>query len=338
MLFQRLGGLQVQVVETMNALSAAGHDVCYFNSFEDRLEDFDIIHVFSVINGNHRIVEAAVAANKPVIASTVLHPPFTSKDRWWCELAGKAISRLVGWSVTTSFHQIGAALDGASHVVALGPDERSMIIDGYGLAADKISVIPNGVADRFFDSTPALFEEKFEPQRSRVVCIASVDERKNQATAAAALRDLDTDFYMFGPCEQQAGGYLDRVVAAGGGNVQYCGSLAYDAPLLPSAYAAADVMVLPSLSEVMPISVLEALAAGTPVVMTKNHSLGLAPAPGILEMVDPRDVNALRAACEKVLAAPPEREQVRALVRDYSWSTVAQDLCAIYESLLQRQG
>lgn len=334
MLFQRLGGLQVQVLETMRALAELGHDARYIDAFEGKLSDFDVIHVFGAINGNHRIVEAACDQNLPVVISTVLHPPFTAFDRRLCELADSLLGRFVGWEVTTSYRQIRAALDGASRIVALGDDERDMLIEGYGQGSGKIEVIPNGVAQRFYGASPDLFRDRFAPGGRVIACIASVNERKNQLAAARAVSELDAELFLFGPCDASAEAYLEQVKEAAPGAVNYCGSLNYDDPMLPSAYAAADIMLLPSLSEVMPISVLEALAAGAPVVMTKNHSLGIAAVPGILEMVDPTDVAAIREACQSVLADPPERERVRELVKDFTWRAVAEKLLGVYEAVL----
>jgi len=67
--------------------------------------------------------------------------------------------------------------------------------------------------------------------------------------------------------------------------------------------------------------------------MTKNHSLDLSPVPGILEMVEPKDTNAIREACRRILDNPPDRQEVQALVRDLSWSAVARQLIDIYSNL-----
>ena len=75
MLFQRRGGLQVQVRETLAALRGIGVEASLFDVRSERLEDYDVAHVFSAINGNHRIVEAAKIAGLPVVLSTVLHRP-----------------------------------------------------------------------------------------------------------------------------------------------------------------------------------------------------------------------------------------------------------------------
>ena len=37
------------------------------NPFRSRLDDYDAVHMFAAVNGNHLIVEAAVELNVPVL-------------------------------------------------------------------------------------------------------------------------------------------------------------------------------------------------------------------------------------------------------------------------------
>jgi len=120
-------------------------------------------------------------------------------------------------------------------------------------------------------------------------------------------------------------------------HVIYLGSLPYDDPLLASAYAAAGVFCLPSQSEVMPLSVLEALAAGTPVVMTKNHCMDVSPMPKPVREIEPNDQGAIRQAISSLLGKRSARETYRNSVSEFSWDRVAGDLAVIYQRLLSKR-
>ena len=76
---------------------------------------------------------------------------------------------------------------------------------------------------------------------------------------------------LVGQCLPAHQPYLRQVLAHA--HVRHLGALAYDNSLLPSLYAGAAVFALVSQSEVMPLVVLEALAAGTPAVMTRHHGM-----------------------------------------------------------------
>lgn len=104
--------------------------------------------------------------------------------------------------------------------------------------------------------------------------------------------------------------------------------------MLASAYAAAGVFVLPSKGEVFPLTVLEALAAGTPVMMSSESALSLPDSGAALVKVRWDDVSAQKRALIKLLDAPPERNQVRALVRSYTWDSVARRVATVYEDVL----
>ncbi len=74
---------------------------------------------------------------------------------------------------------------------------------------------------------------------------------------------------------------------------------------MPEVYASLDVVVLPSFSEGMPMSILEAMAAGKAVVATAVGAIPLLVIPektGIL--IKPGDVEGLRAAIKRLLMDP----------------------------------
>jgi len=108
------------------------------------------------------------------------------------------------------------------------------------------------------------------------------------------------------------------------------GALRQQERMLASAYAAATVFVLPSQGEVFPMTVLEALAAGTPVMMTESSSLNLVNSEFALRKARWDDSRAQKSALLDLLDAPPERERVRALVRQFTWDSVALQLADCY--------
>ena len=58
MLFQRSGGLQVQIRSTRRALEAFGVDARLVDFINDDFTEFDIIHVFCLAHGDYAITEA----------------------------------------------------------------------------------------------------------------------------------------------------------------------------------------------------------------------------------------------------------------------------------------
>ncbi|MDQ3982180.1 MAG: glycosyltransferase family 4 protein [Actinomycetota bacterium] len=78
---------------------------------------------------------------------------------------------------------------------------------------------------------------------------------------------------------------------------------------MPGLYRETDVLCLPSWWEAMPLSILEAMASGRPVVATDVGDLARAVLPGRTGLlVPPRDPAALAAALEELLRDPAARE------------------------------
>ena len=113
-------------------------------------------------------------------------------------------------------------------------------------------------------------------------------------------------------------------------HVTWLGSLEHADPLLASAFHAAAVVALPSQGEVLPLSVLEALAAGTPVVMTAQSALDLPGSTFALRKVGWDDGPGQRLAIEQLVAERPERTRVQALVQQFSWDRVAAQIAGSY--------
>jgi glycosyltransferase involved in cell wall biosynthesis len=109
-------------------------------------------------------------------------------------------------------------------------------------------------------------------------------------------------------------------------------------------YAIADVFVLPSLSEGSPNVLLEALAAGVPVVATEVG--------GVRELIEheanglltpPADPKAMADAIERVLsdevsAAARSREGRKRVLQDFAPETYSARLLELYEQVLDSRG
>jgi glycosyltransferase involved in cell wall biosynthesis len=95
------------------------------------------------------------------------------------------------------------------------------------------------------------------------------------------------------------------------------------------------VLALPSQGEVFPLVVLEALAAGTPVVMTDESALQLPDSGFALRQLRWDDGAAQCKAICAFAAAPPDRAAVQALVARYTWQRVATEIARHYRELLR---
>ena len=164
--------------------------------------------------------------------------------------------------------------------------------------------------------------------------VGALIPRKGQALVIEALSYLpeDTVLLLVGRGEDEA---MLRALAKARGvaeRVHFLGSLDHD--LVPLVLSAADAMVLPSASEGLANAWIEALACGTPLVITDAggaREVVTAPEAGRIVARDPL---AIADGVRSLLADPPLREKVAALADRFSWRANAEALARYYEDLL----
>lgn len=111
--------------------------------------------------------------------------------------------------------------------------------------------------------------------------------------------------------------------------------------LLSSFYRAADVSLVPSMSESFGLVALEAAACGTPVVASAVGGLTTLVDDGVTGfLVEPRDVDAFADCIESLWIDPVRmfemRSRAAARAATYTWASAAESLREIYAGLRER--
>lgn len=338
MLFQREGGLQIQVRETIGALNRLGAvggipmSAELVNPSHQMLREFDLIHVFSACNGNYRVVESSAEAGVPVVLSPLISPGWNRANGFRARVADRLTGHLTAWNVQTNYAQTKRALQLANRVIALGELEREAIVSGFLTDPGKVSVFPNGINHRFFHAKPDVFRQRTGMVGPFVLMAGSISPYKNQLGLAHAMEGMELPLVLAGRVAREDQPYLQCVLKSPW--TRWLGELPHEDPLLASAFSAASVVALPSQGEIFPLAVLEALAAGTPVVMTEESAMELEGSSFALKKVRWDDAPAQRAALGAFAAKRPDREAVRALVEPYTWQRVASQIASCYMELL----
>jgi glycosyltransferase involved in cell wall biosynthesis len=337
---ERPGGMQAQVGETLAALCRLGPEPGIEARLADmsyaRHPDCDVLHAFGTEGSVVRTIDSAVAAGVPVVLSPRLSPAWSRANGTRARVADRVLGNGIACSIDSGYAQARRALQAASVIVASSEAERKAICDGFLIAPAKVLIVPFGIGDRFFDADPALFRERVRIAGRFGLMVGTVSPYCNQLGVARALAELAFPLVVIGDARERDAGYLRELRALR--TVTCVGSFGHDDRMLASAYAAASVFVLASRTAGSPMTVAEALAAGTPVVSPVAVSLALDGAGFALRMAGWDDTAALKQEVSQLLDCPPPREAVRALVRKFTWRDVAAQLAQCYRRALAARG
>ena len=239
-------------------------------------------------------------------------------------------------------------LRGARAIQALNASEAANIASLE--LGPSVVTIPNGIepqdARRGDEADRQAFLDRFPAARGKtlILFLHRVDPKKGLdllAPAFAAIRPRfpETHVIVAGPDNTNfsgtARGFFEQAGCGSPEAVTFTGMLT--GPLKRGAIAAASVFVAPSYSEGFSMSVLEAMAAGLPCVITTGCNFPEAAAANAARVVPP-DVQAIAGALEELLADPAAGAEVgrraRDLVmQDYTWDRVAARFQAVGERL-----
>jgi len=261
-------------------------------------------------------------ANVPTAEAASLKAPTRGRFPW-----GKLVDYACGWT-----RRVPEDFDG---IVCVGEDEYQH----YKARHPHVMFLPNGVDCALFEGARTS-RESSPPGQFTLVCVARIDRQKNQRLLVEALaRHPGLAVRLVGPVTQpDYRAELEARAAELGvsARLSFAGALKPGSPELIAEYARADAFVLPSRHEPFGIVVLEAWAAGLPVVASDVGGLGklCAAHPGAALTFAPGDTAALDAALARLVSDPDLRARLaaagRAAARAYDWRTLAARLVDFY--------
>ncbi len=220
---------------------------------------------------------------------------------------------------------LARALSAAERMVCVSP----AMLDGVGRLKEGCTFIPNG-----YNARDISYEESAE--RDAILFVGGLNPVKNpdvliRAYAAEHAR-LGCDLLVAGDGPMMP---TLRVLAEKlgvSGRVHLLGNVEHSS--LRGLYARATIAVLPSSSEGMPVSALEALASGVPLVCTRVGAL-----PALVKerenglLIPTRDVDALADALLRAVGTSWDRGRIARDPALLTWDGVAEKLIALYEDV-----
>jgi len=298
-----------------------------------RLRTFDVVHIFGLYDFLGPAVAAACRRDgipyvvEPIGMFVPIVRNFLLKRMYHLALGQKM-------------------LRGSRKIIATSPQEVAELA-ASGLPADKILARRNGVEvpDKLPERGKFRAAAGILENAKVVLYLGRLSEKKSPdvllqafASLSKVERDAETRLVFAGPDEGGMKKRLQRVASELGisARVQILGA-AYGEQKW-SAYKDADVFVLPSQNENFGNTVGEAVAAGTPVVVTDK--CGIAPLlADVAGLVVAHDSAALAQALARVLWEPGLHTRLSAGCRKAAarldWDKPAQEMEKLYEQLVK---
>jgi glycosyltransferase involved in cell wall biosynthesis len=210
------------------------------------------------------------------------------------------------------------AMRQSDHTVMVSRATQHEFATRLGVDESQFTVIPNGVPPVAGDAAAARREFGIGPRECVLLAVGTLERHKGhrillEALARLTASDLDTPWRL--------------IIAGGRGGDQRDSLLAYirEAKLdhrvtivtnrsdIPDLLALADVFVMPSLVEGLPMALLEAMIARKPVIASRTAGIPEAIIDGRDGLlVQPGDVGALADALRELLTNPARREELAA--------------------------
>ena len=232
---------------------------------------------------------------------------------------------------------IRAIWDNAAAVVACSDGLRDL---ARATDADvKIDVIPDGVDLATF--VPV--QREAYPKIVRCLAIGRLIPRKGFQLLIRALpkildkvsQNFEIEIVGDGPYQKDLMALAENLGVAS--YIRFAGTVPY--PELPQKYREADIFVLPSLAEGMPLVVLEAMGTTLPIIASRVQGIDELVAQDVNgALFAPGDVEGLAGCLVKLINAGEKRVEMgnasREKVKLYDWKKIAEAYLSLYEDIL----
>lgn len=215
----------------------------------------------------------------------------------------------------------------ANQVIAVAPTLTADLKQRFPTRAGAITYIPNG-APHWDDQLPSrkLIESFGLTPKRFILAVGRLVPEKGFDQLVRAFRKSGTtrDLVIVGS-DVHGSSYSKLLRSEAGERVHFLGS--QPRSILRSLYEQADLFVLPSLHEGLPISALEAASCGTPMLLSNippNLDVGL----GEANYFAAGDETALAACLTQ--AGAEFRYDVDRIRHAFDWTKIAEDTLAVY--------
>jgi len=286
-------------------------------------KDFDVIHC----HGNlAALILSRVQKRVPVVYTEHDAPP------WICSYRTK-YEQLVRKSFYYLLNK--KALESVSHVVTVSDAQKRFFVEKWHLS--EVTAIPNGVDIIAFrpDTDSKYIQIKYSLPQDYSLFVGRLEPRKGIDYLIRSIKDTNMKSIIVGDGPDRV--RLEELAKRNNvtSNITFTGSVPEED--LRHLYAGANFFVLPSISEGLPLTVLEAMSSGKPVVANNINGI-----PEVVQhgynglLVEPSNINSFRYNMQTLVDDASlcmiMGQRARTTVeKNYSWEAVAKRVVEVYK-------
>jgi glycosyltransferase involved in cell wall biosynthesis len=342
----------VQVLKTAEALRKlnVSIDIKLCDEKNIAYADYNLIHFFNIrpadmmlhikksklpyVVSTIYVDHAKPAAQKAEGARNRILNLFSSDAQEYIKTMAKAILRkekIVSHSYIWKLHRrsVRWTLKHATELLPNSENEYRRLVSTYGIAKNY-TVIPNAADINLFKYRN---EDIVAKDNNMVLCVARIEQRKNQLNLIKALNDTDFQLYIIGNPAPNHAEYYNECRRISKANIHFVAGIAQED--LVKYYKKAKVHVLPSWFETTGLASLEALFCGCNIVVTQYGDTGDYFDASDFVYCDPESVTSIRQAVEKAAFGEINPRLIDLAMEKYNWKRTAEKTFAVYQKFME---
>ena len=312
-------------------------EVDLFDSWNGKIEEYEILHVFGSVKDCLGLIEVAKARNvkvviTPLLWSDVRRAIFTDGSfRTKVEFLGRHLAKVICPSFPSARRRL---LTCADLIFPNSVIEREQIARLFAVSRQKMRVVVNGVDQEFTQADPSLFMEA-HGKDPFILGVGRIEPRKNQLNLIRALKRIgNIRLVLIGSPVSGYESYFSKCQEEGRDFTLFLPTIKHGDPLLKSAYAACELFVLQGWFETPGLVAMEAALAGAKVIATMGGSTREYFQDHV-DYIDPSSPLDIGAKIVKNLEKPKSDAFKKHILSSFTWDKVARSTVDFYREVLR---
>lgn len=312
-------------------LSATKEKEQYGISLYEEALRFGRLAGFWAMTQKHELIHAHDWMTFPAAMQAAKH----SKKPWIAHVHATEFDRTGGYLDKRIAEIEYEGLHKADQVIAVSGYEKEMVIKHYGVPRSHIAVVHNGID--MLEFQPMDLRRVF-PHDKIVLFVGRLTFQKGidyllKAAKRVLDREPNTIFVIAGSGDMEQRLIMQAAYMGIGQRIIFTGFVTGEK--LKMLYSMADLFIMPSVSEPYGLVALEAIASGTPTIISKQSGVGET-LPSVFK-VDFWDTDLMADQMVYLLSHPDQAREVtrkaRSEAEKRSWNQAASEVLSVYHSM-----